>query len=111
MSHFMPDGVFHQFGEMFRIVCRAFVRTLKNGDPVRHRERIEDTANGQRPAFVETEQRAAARDTGARQPVRAGFVFDGHRDVLHADTEIIRNEIVRCRYYFLELFGGHALPF
>ena len=93
MRHFVPDRVFHELREMFRTACRAFVRTLENGDPVRHGKRIKNAADCQWPPLVESEKRRAAGDAGARQLGSARFGFAHQRDVLHAGAKLIGNEV------------------
>src|ERR1019366_10091253 len=108
MGHLMPHGVFHQFGELLRTARRPFVRTLKDRYAVRHGERLEHAAHGQRPALIKPEQCVAWTDSGARQLFGARFVFDNNRNVLHTDTELIRNEVDSGHDQAFELFRLHV---
>jgi hypothetical protein len=51
------------------------------------------------------------RHTSARQLVGVWFGLDDHRDVLHATSELIGNEIVGDRHQAPKLFESHAFPF
>src|SRR5690349_10579153 len=93
MGHFVPDRILHQLRQMFRTARRALVRRLKNRDAVGHAERIEYAPNCQRPAFIETEQRSSPRHTSTRQLRCARFILDDERNILHAATEMIRNQV------------------
>src|SRR5579863_4683678 len=61
MSHLVPHGVFHQLRQMLRTLRQPLVRSLEDDNPVGHGEAVENAAAGQRPAFIEAEERALAR--------------------------------------------------
>src|ERR1017187_3633452 len=65
VRHLVPDGVLHQLRQVLGALGQALMRTLEDGNTVGHGERLENAAGGERPAFVESQQRAPARYAAA----------------------------------------------
>src|ERR1017187_25644 len=105
VGHFVPDGVFHHAAQSGGAARQALVRSLKNGDAVGHGEGLENTASGERAAFIEAEQGAAgdARELGGGR-----LRLHQQRDVFQPLAEARGNAGVSGGYQAVEFVRAHG---
>ena len=60
---FVPERLLDQTFQIVAAAREPFVGTLEYGDLVRQVERLKNTALGQRPPLIQSEKRAARRDS------------------------------------------------
>jgi hypothetical protein len=83
--------------------------TLEYGDSVRQMERLKDAAMRQRPPFVQSEERAAWRDSSRRNLDQRRFILDYYRDVIHSASESRRNVAERSFHDLVEICCAHCV--
>jgi hypothetical protein len=83
--------------------------TLEYGDSVRQMERLKDAAMRQRPPFVQSEERAAWRDSSRRNLDQRRFILDYYRDVIHSASESRRNVAERSFHNLVEICCAHCV--
>jgi hypothetical protein len=82
---------------------------LEYGDSVRQMERLKDAAMRQRPPFVQSEERAAWRDSSRRNLDQRRFILDYYRDVIHSASESRRNVAERSFHNLVEICCTHCV--
>src|SRR3954447_8594607 len=83
------------------------MRTLEYGDLVRQMETFKDAATRQRSPFVQSEERAASRDSPRRNLDQRRFILDYYRDVIHSASESRRDVEERSFHNLVEICCAH----
>lgn len=104
---FVPYGVVHHLAEMRGVAREALMRTLEDGDAVGHGEGLEDTASGERAAFIQPQQSVARADMAARQLLGRWLGLDQHGDVGHTRAELGGNAGISRLHELIEFFRSH----
>ena len=84
---FMPERLFHQAFQILAAASDPLVRTLEDGDSIGQLKGLKNAAVCERTSFIQSEKRAAGRDSSRLKLGRRGLIFDHDRYVIHAASE------------------------